>query len=135
MATREDFRLHADLYFEPDNPAVESILRVVDDQFGKGSVRAEADEQERRWVRVRIDSAGVDARTVNYLHQCLARLAKYLLEPADVDCSDSTGRERAYRLEPAASGTPAPATDGAVEDGGANTADDEAGGQAAPAVG
>ncbi len=135
MATREDFRLHADLYFEPENPAVESILLVVDDQFGKGSVRAEADDQGRQWVRFRIDCEGVDARTVNHLHQCLARLAKYLLEPADVECSDSTGRERSYRLEPAAPGAPEPANDGTAADDGPQTADDEAAGEAAPAVG
>jgi hypothetical protein len=43
---------------------------------------------------------------VNYLHECLGRLAKYLLEAADVECHDKTGRETGYRLEPAPAAGP-----------------------------
>lgn len=107
MAAREHFRLEADLRFEPDNIAVEAILMVIEDAFGRGSVRSGPDADGQTLAHVRCHAEEVDARRVNWLHGQLGILAKYLLETADVACSDDTGREQPYRLDPAA---PAPAT-------------------------
>lgn len=100
MATREQFRLHTDMCFEPDNPAVEAICLVVEDNFGKGSMQTVTGEDGHLHAHVRIAADSADARLVNWLHAKLASLSKYLLSPADVDCADDTGREHGYRLEP-----------------------------------
>jgi hypothetical protein len=126
MAAREHFRLETDLRFEPDNIAVEAILMVIEDAFGRGSARSVTDADGHTLAHLRCHADEVDARRVNWLHGQLALLAKYLLEPADVACSDDTGREQPYRLDPAA---PARANDDAeagtaeAETADANTAE------------
>ncbi len=101
MATREQFRLQTDMCFEPDNPAVEAICLVVEDNFGKGTIQTVTGDDGNLHAHVRIQADSPDARLVNWLHGKLASVSKYLLAPADVDCADATGREQGYRLEPA----------------------------------
>jgi len=106
VANREQFRLGVEIRFEADNPAVDAILMVIEDGFGREAVsRSAADEHGVARATIRFESPSVDARRVNWLHRQLATLAKYLLGPADVECEDAEGREASYRLDPAA---PAP---------------------------
>lgn len=103
MANREQFRLGVDIRFEGDNPAVDAILMVIEDGFGREAVsRSAADEHGVARATIRFESPSVDARRVNWLHRQLATLSKYLLGPADVECEDAEGREASYRLDPAA---------------------------------
>ncbi|MDZ7788853.1 MAG: hypothetical protein U5K73_12180 [Halofilum sp. (in: g-proteobacteria)] len=107
MADREQFRLGVEIRFEQDNPAVDAILMVIEDGFGREAVsRSAADENGVARATIRFESPSVDARRVNWLHRQLGTLAKYLLGPTDVECEDAEGRESSYRLDPAA---PAPA--------------------------
>ncbi len=103
MANREQFRLGVEIRFEEDNPAVDAILMVIEDGFGREAVsRSAADENGVARATIRFESPSVDARRVNQLHRHLATLAKYLLGPTDVECEDAEGREVPYRLDPAA---------------------------------
>lgn len=103
MANREQFRLGVEIRFEDDNPAVDAILMVIEDGFGREAVsRSAADENGVARAKIRFESPSVDARRVNRLHWQLATLAKYLLGPTDVECEDAGGRESSYRLDPAA---------------------------------
>ncbi len=103
MANREQFRLGVEIRFEADNPAVDAILMVIEDGFGREAVsRSAADEHGVARATIRFESPSVDARRVNWLHRQLATLSKYLLGPADVECEDAEGREASYRLDPAA---------------------------------
>ncbi|WP_070989323.1 hypothetical protein [Halofilum ochraceum] len=103
MANREQFRLSVEIRFEQDNPAVDAILMVIEDGFGREAVsRSAADENGVARATIRFESPSVDARRVNWLHRQLATLAKYLLGPTDVECEDAEGREASYRLDPAA---------------------------------
>ena len=107
MANREQFRLGVEIRFEQDNPAVDAILMVIEDGFGREAVsRSAADENGVARATIRFESPSVDARRVNWLHRQLGTLAKYLLGPTDVECEDAEGRESSYRLDPTA---PAPA--------------------------
>lgn len=107
MANREQFRLGVEIRFEADNPAVDAILMVIEDGFGREAVsRSAADEHGVARATIRFESPSVDARRVNWLHRQLGTLSKYLLGPTDVECEDAEGRESSYRLDPAA---PAPA--------------------------
>lgn len=107
MANREQFRLNVEVRFENDNPAVDALLLVIEDGFGRDAVsRSAADENGIARATIRYESPSVEARRVNWLHRQLATLAKHLLGPADVACEDAEGRESSYRLDPAA---PAPA--------------------------
>jgi hypothetical protein len=107
VADREQFRLGVEIRFEQDNPAVDAILMVIEDGFGREAVRrSAADENGVARATIRFESPRVDARRVNWLHRQLGTLAKYLLGPTDVECEDAEGRESSYRLDPTA---PAPA--------------------------
>lgn len=102
MANREQFRLGTEIRFEEDNPAVDAILMVIEDAFGREAVsRSTADEQGIARATIRFEGPSVDARRVNWLHGQLAILAKYLPGPTDVECGDAEGRESSYRLDPA----------------------------------
>lgn len=102
MATRQDFRIDTELRFERDTPAVEAVLFVIEDEFGKACVRRWHDDDtgELR-ARIQCTPQPVDARRANWLHEQIAILAKYLVAAADVDCADATDGDRSYRLEPA----------------------------------
>jgi hypothetical protein len=115
MAQREHFQLQTEMRFEPDNPAVEAICLVIEDNFGKGSIQSAVDDEGNIRAQVRIDTDRVDARWTNWLHAQLASLAKYLLAPAHVDCTDGTGRESGYRVDPAPIDA-APASAGSTAD-------------------
>ncbi len=102
MATRADFRIDTELRFERDNPAVEAVLSVIEDEFGKAWVRHWHDDATGELhARIRCSAQPVDARRGNWLHEQIAILAKYLVAPADVDCADAAAGDRSYRLEPA----------------------------------
>lgn len=120
MATRERFRLETRLQVAADNIAIDAILMVIEDAFGRGSVRSGPDADGNIVADIHCTADAIDARQVNWLHGQLATLAKYLLAGADVTCSDATGREQSYRLEP---DSPPP-----------RVADDESTGDASPAV-
>lgn len=121
MANREQFRLGVEIRFEEDNPAVDAILLVIEDAFGREAVtRSAADEHGVAPATIRFESPSVDARRVNWLHRQLATLAKYLVGPADVDCEDAGGREESYRLDPAA---PVPARTADADEAAPATAD------------
>lgn len=103
MANREQFRLGVDIRFEGDNPAVDAILMVIEDAFGREAVsRSAADDNGVARATIRFEAPSVDARRVNWLHRQLSTLAKHLVGPADVECGDAEGREASYRLDPAA---------------------------------
>lgn len=121
MAKREQFRLCVEIRFEDDNPAVDAILMVIEDAFGREAVsRSAADERGAARATIRLEAAGIDARQVNWLHRQLATLAKYLLGPTDVQCEDAAGREASYRLDPA---TAAPTRTADTDTAAAETAD------------
>lgn len=118
MANREQFRLGVEIRFEQDNPAVDAILMVIEDGFGRETVsRSAADEHGVARATIRVESPSLDARRVNWLHAQLATLSKYLLGAADVECGDAGGREVSYRLDPAA---PARTAGVATDAGGAD---------------
>jgi hypothetical protein len=115
VANREQFRLGVEIRFEQDNPAVDAILMVIEDGFGREAVsRSAADENGVARATIRFESPSVDARRVNWLHRQLGTLAKYLLGPTDVECEDAEGREASYRLDPTA---PVPAHNGDTDAG------------------
>lgn len=115
MANREQFRLGVEIRFEQDNPAVDAILMVIEDGFGREAVsRSAADENGVARATIRFESPSVDARRVNRLHRQLGTLAKYLLGPTDVECEDAEGQESSYRLDPTA---PARAADAKPDPG------------------
>lgn len=100
MAVRESFQLHAELRFERDNPAVEAIVFVLEDELGKGVVRRwNDDESGETRVRVACEAQPMDARRGNWLIEQLRTLAKYLRAPADVQCADAVDGDRSFRLE------------------------------------
>lgn len=116
MATRENFRLETRLRVAADNIAVEAILMVIEDAFGRGSVNSGPDADGNTVAEIRCAGEAIDARRANWLHGQLATMAKYLLEATDVTCADDTGREQPYRLEPAAPGGAAGTPDGVSEE-------------------
>ncbi|MDZ7748102.1 MAG: hypothetical protein U5K43_04005 [Halofilum sp. (in: g-proteobacteria)] len=101
MAARENFRLQARLLVAADNIALDAILMVIEDAFGPGSVKSGPDDDGNVVAEIHCAAHEVDARRVNWLHEQLGILAKYILEATDVTCADDTGREQSYRLEPA----------------------------------
>lgn len=112
MATRQDFRLDTELRFERDNPAVEAVLFVIEDEFGKACVRHWHDDDTGALrARIRLAPQAVDARRANWLHEQIAILAKYLVAAAEVDCADATDGDRSYRLEPARAAAAEPPAD------------------------
>ena len=125
MAVRENFRLETELRVAADNIAIDAILMVIEDAFGRGSVKSGPDADGNIVAHIHCAAAEVDARQVNRLHEQLATLAKYLLEATDVTCADDTGREASYRLEPAALPRARPEPDDAAASDEAEAAGDD----------
>jgi len=99
MGKREQFELQTEFRYDADNVAVDALLMVIEDALGRGAVRSGEDEQANV-MRARVHWAApeADARQVNWLHEQLRAIGKYVLEAAEVRCSDAEGREQGYWL-------------------------------------
>lgn len=105
MATREDFRMDTELRFERDNPAVEAVLFVLEDELGRACVhRWRDDDTGELRARIRCGPQPIDPRRANWLHEQIAVLGKYLVAAADVHCSDATTGDRSWHIEAARPG-------------------------------
>lgn len=99
MGVRQQFDLKTEFRYDADNVAVDALLMVIEDALGRSAVRSGEDEQSgSRWARVQWVAPEADARQVNWLHEQLRAIGKYVLEPAEVRCSDAEGREQGYWL-------------------------------------